>query len=75
MSHDEFQSRVLSDLAVLKKQMELLLGNGQPGLLQQLREKVDEHERAIQRAYGWGAAGGMLVTLVNLALGALRLRR
>ena len=75
MTHDQFQVQVLADLAVLKKQMELLLGNGQPGMIQSLRKQVDEHERALQRAAGYGAAFGLLVTLVNLALTALKLKR
>ena len=48
----EFEGQVLADLSVLKNQMESLLGIGQPGRLTQLEERVEKHERSVQRVKG-----------------------
>jgi hypothetical protein len=70
----EFEKLVLADLAVLKSEMKSLLGNGQPGRLVKLEEKVTRHETALQRAVGIGALGGLSLTLVHLGIDYLRLR-
>jgi hypothetical protein len=57
----EFEERVLEDLATLKAQMKSLLGNGQPGRLQQLEERVTQHEGLVQRVAGGGAVVGVLL--------------
>ena len=55
----EFEGQVLADLSVLKNQMNQLLGIGQPGRLTQLEERVEQHERSVQRIKGLvGAVGG-----------------
>ena len=68
----EFESQVLSDLSALKSQMHSLLGVGQPGRLTQLEERVDRHERAVQRMKGVGGAMSVALTMFHLALDALR---
>jgi len=60
----EFEGQVLADLSVLKNQMNQLLGVGQPGRLTQLEERVEQHERSVQRIKGLvGAVGGVLTAL------------
>ena len=48
----EFEGQVLADLSVLKSQMEQLMGIGQPGRLTQIEERVERHERRVQRMKG-----------------------
>ena len=68
----EFEAQVLADLSVLKNQMNTLLGVGQPGRLTQLEERVERHERSVQRVKGFvGAMSGML-TLFHLAIDYFR---
>ncbi len=68
----EFEGRVLADLSVLKSQMEQLIGIGQPGRLTQLEERVERHERSVQRMKGvMGAAGGLL-TVLHVAVDVFR---
>ena len=64
----DFESLVLSQLSVLKMQMEQLLGNGQPGRLHELERRVESHERGMQQLKGVGAAVGSLLTLIHLAI-------
>lgn len=64
----DYEQRVLQELSVLKAQMQQLLGIGQPGRLQQLEDRVDSHERSVQRLRGVGAAFGALLTVVHLAI-------
>jgi hypothetical protein len=68
----EFEGQVLADLSVLKNQMKQLMGVGQPGRLTQLEERVERHERSVQRVKGLvGAAGGVL-TALHLAIDYFR---
>lgn len=63
-----FEQRVLEDLSALKVQMHQLMGIGQPGRLQQLEDRVESHDRNMQRLKGiFGAFGGAL-TIVHLAI-------
>jgi hypothetical protein len=64
----EFESKVLGELAVLKSQMEQLMGIGQPGRLNALEMRVGEHEQAMQLLKGVGAAFGALLTVVHLGI-------
>lgn len=64
----EFESQVLSELSVLKAQMQQLLGIGQPGRLVMLEARVDAHERNMQRVKGMMGAFGGLLTLVHLGI-------
>ncbi len=71
----EFERTVLADLAELKSQMRWLVGNGQPGWIQELSQRVDRHEAALQRARGMGGALACLLTLVHVAIDYLKWRR
>lgn len=68
----EFEAQVLSDLKVLRSQVDQLFGIGQPGRLTQLEERVERHERSVQRVKGFTAAMGALVTLAHMAIDYLR---
>ena len=68
----EFEGQVLADLRVLKSQMENLIGIGQPGRIVQIEERVERHERSVQRMKGVFAAFGGLLTMVHLAMAYLR---
>jgi hypothetical protein len=68
----DFEKAVLSDLAILKTEMKLLLGNGQPGRVHLLEEQVKKHERVLQRMHGAGALIGVLITLVHLGIDYLK---
>jgi hypothetical protein len=64
----EFETQVLSELSVLKAQMQQLLGIGQPGRLVALETRVEMHERNVQRMKGMAGAFGGLLTLVHLGI-------
>lgn len=64
----DFESQVLSELRVLKAQMEQLLGIGQPGRLQAMEERVEGHERDLQRWKGVVAAWGGMLAIAHLAI-------
>ncbi len=64
----EFESKALSDLSVLKSQMQQLMGIGQPGRLHMLEERVQKHEQAVQRMKGLAAAFGGVLTIVHLGI-------
>jgi hypothetical protein len=68
----EFEGQVLGDLRVLKAQMDQLMGIGQRGRLTQIEERVERHERSVQRVKGFTAAVGAVVTLAHLAIDFLR---
>ena len=68
----EFEGQVLADLSVLKSQMKQLMGIGQPGRLAQIEERVDRHERGMQRMKGIAGAAGGALTLVHLAIDYFR---
>jgi hypothetical protein len=68
----EFEGQVLGDLRVLKSQMDQLMGIGQPGRLMQIEERVERHERSVQRLKGFTAAVGALVTLAHIAIDFMR---
>lgn len=68
----EFEAQVLADLSVLKSQMKQLMGIGQPGRLNQLEDRVERHERSVQRMKGVAGAAGGALTLVHLAMDYFR---
>lgn len=68
----EFEAQVLSDLSALKSQMHALIGVGQPGRLTALEDRVDRHERAVQRMKGVGSVLSVGLTMFHLALDTLR---
>jgi hypothetical protein len=68
----EFEGQVLADLSVLKNQMNQLFGVGQQGRLTQLEERVERHERGMQRMKGLVGAAGGLLTVFHLAIDYFR---
>jgi len=70
----DFEERVLADLATLKTEMKTLLGNGQPGRLRRMEQRVEEHEALVQRAVGIAALAGTVLTLVHLGIDYLKIR-
>lgn len=68
----EFEGQVLADLSVLKSQMKQLMGIGQPGRLTQLEDRVERHERSVQRMKGVAGAAGGLLTVLHLAIDYFR---
>ena len=64
----DFETQVLSDLSALKSQMHALIGIGQPGRLSLLEERVERHERTVQRMKGVGGLLSVLVTLFHVVL-------
>lgn len=71
----DFERQVLEDLAEIKTNMKWLLGNGKPGYLQELAERVDRHERMVQRFTGIGGLLAGVLTLVHLGLDYFRMHR
>jgi hypothetical protein len=68
----EFEAQALADLSVLKNQMNTLLGIGQPGRLTRLEERVERHERSVQRVKGFVGAMSGLLTIFHLAIDYFR---
>jgi hypothetical protein len=68
----EFEGQVLADLSVLKSQMEQVMGIGQKGRLAQLEERVERHERSVQRMKGLFTGVGGLLTMVQVAVDYFR---
>jgi hypothetical protein len=68
----EFEGQILADLSVLKSQMKQLMGIGQPGRLAQLEDRVEQHERSVQRIKGLIGAGGALLAMFHLAIDYFR---
>ena len=71
----DFEKQVLSDLAELKANMRWLIGNGSPGAIAQLQQRVAAHDAFIQRARGLGVVIAALLTLIHLGIDYLRLSR
>jgi hypothetical protein len=69
----EFEKTVLADLSELKAHMRWLIGNGNPGRLQELEARVEQHEAMLQRGAGIAIAAGVLLTLVHIGIDYLRL--
>lgn len=67
----EYEKRVLEDLCVLKAQMHQLMGIGQPGRLHQLEQRVDAHDRSVQKLKGLAGAFGGLLTAIHAAIAFL----
>jgi len=67
---NEFEAQVLSDLSVLRTQMTTLMGDGNGGRIGDLERRMERHEQNWQRAKGFLAAFGVVLTLVEAALQA-----
>ena len=69
-----FERQALADLAELKTEMHLLLGDGQPGRIQTLERRVERHEALVQRAAGIGALAGFMTTMLHVLFDYLKAR-
>jgi hypothetical protein len=69
---NEFEAQVLSDLSVLKTQMNGLMGDGNGGRIAELERRLEHHEQNWQRAKGFLAAASVLFAVVEVALEAWR---
>ena len=69
---NDFEQKVLSDLAELKANMRWVIGNGNQGKMQELEERVERHEAYLQRFTGVAAALASLLTFIHLAIDYLR---
>jgi hypothetical protein len=67
---NEFEAQVLSDLSVLKSQMNGLMGDGNGGRVADLERRMEEHEQNWERAKGFLAAFSVLLTVVEVAVQA-----
>ena len=64
----DFEAQVLSDLSALKTQVHALIGVGQPGRLTHLEERVERHERTVQRMKGVGGLMSVALTVFHVGL-------
>ena len=71
----EFEAKVLSDLSVLKNQMQHVIGDGNQGRIGQIEDRVLKHDQALQRFKGSAAAFGGLLTLVHVAIDYVAAKR
>lgn len=69
-----FEQQVLEDLSALKVQMHQLMGIGQPGRLHMLEQRVECHERSMQRMKGISGAFGGALGLLQFVVFVLRAR-
>lgn len=67
---NEFEAQVLSDLNVLKTQMNALMGDGNGGRIADLEDRMDRHEQNWQRAKGFLAAFSVVLAVVEVAVEA-----
>jgi hypothetical protein len=67
---NEFEAQVLSDLSMLKTQMNGLMGDGNSGRFAELERRVENHEQNWQRAKGFMAAASVLYAVIEVVLGA-----
>jgi hypothetical protein len=72
---NDFEQRVLTDLSELKAHMRWLVGNGNEGKMQELEVRVQRNEAQLHRLGGIGAAFGVLLTLLHVALDYLKVHR
>jgi hypothetical protein len=64
----DFEAQVLTDLNVLKSQMQQVMGIGQPGRLNQLEGRVSTNEESVQKMKGFVTAFGTVLTMLHLAI-------
>lgn len=68
----DFEAQVLADLSVLRSQVNDLIGIGQRGRIVQLEERVEHHDRSLQRLKGIIAASSGLLTVLHIAIDYFR---
>ncbi len=64
----EFERRVLADLVELKALVRTLVGNGQPGRVQLMEQRLEQHEAMLQRGKALVIAMFPLLGLLHLIL-------
>lgn len=69
MTDHSFQQQVIADLSEVKADIKSLIGNGQPGRVGRLEDKVSSHDKIINRLIG-----GLLVINSLLGFGYLFLK-
>jgi hypothetical protein len=67
---NEFEAQALSDLSVLKSQMNGLMGDGNGGRIADLEHRMEAHEQNWERAKGFLAAFSILLTVAEVAVQA-----
>jgi len=67
---NEFEAQVLSDLNVLKTQMNGLVGDGNGGRIADLERRMECHEQNWQRAKGFLAAFSVVLAVAEVAVEA-----
>jgi hypothetical protein len=67
---NEFEAQVLSDLKVLKTQMNGLMGDGNGGRVADLERRMEQHEQNWQRAKGFMTAFSVVLAIIEVAVGA-----
>lgn len=65
---NEFEAQVLSDLCVLKTQMNGLMGDGNGGRIAELERRMERHEQDWQRAKGVLAAASVVLAVIEVAV-------
>ena len=68
----DFEQKVLEELSALKVQMHQLMGIGQPGRVHMLEQRVECHERSMQRMKGATGIFGGALGLLQLVVFVLR---
>jgi hypothetical protein len=71
----EDEQKVLEDLSQLKAQMRWLVGNGHPGKLKELEDRVERHEQFVNRVGGISAFVATVITLLHVGIDYLRVHR
>ena len=69
------EQKVLEDLSQLKAQMRWLVGNGHPGKLKELEDRVERHEQFVNRVGGISAFLATVITLLHVGMDYLRVNR
>lgn len=69
---NEFEAQVLSDLTVLKTQMNGLMGDGNGGRIAELEHRLERHEQNWQRTKGFLAAASVVLAVIEVAFEAWR---
>jgi hypothetical protein len=67
---NEFEAQVLSDLSVLKTQMNGLMGDGNGGRVAELERRMERHEQNWQRTKGFVAAFSVVIAVLEVAVQA-----
>ncbi len=67
---NEFEAQVLSDLSVLKSQINGLMGDGTGGRIAELERRMERPEQNWQRAKGFLAAASVVIAVLEVAVAA-----